>query len=46
MKKVVEDEYVFRRDFRVRQEVSDEIQTRIFFIKYDLQSSALNNISY
>ena len=28
-KKVTEDQYVFRRDFRVRQKVSDDIQTNI-----------------
>ena len=33
MKKVIEDMNVFRKDFRVRQDVSDEIQTSISFIK-------------
>ena len=32
--------------FRVRQEVSDEIQTSISFINYELQTSIENNISY
>ena len=36
---------VFRKDFWVRQEVSDEIQTNISFIKYDLQTSTEKNIS-
>ena len=39
MKKAVEEQYVFRRDFRVRQGVSDEIQTSISFIKHELQNS-------
>ena len=38
MKKVIEVQYVFRRDFRVRQEVNDEIQTIISYIKYELQN--------
>ena len=37
-KKVIEDLNVFRKDFRVRQEVSDEIQKIIPFIKYELQT--------
>ena len=45
MKKVIEDLDVFRSDFRVRQEVSDEIQTSIYFIKYKLQTSIENNIA-
>ena len=38
MKKVIEDLNVFRKYFRVRQEVSDEIQTSISFIKAELQA--------
>ena len=34
MKKVIEDLNVFRKYFRVKQEVGDEIQTSIYFIKY------------
>ena len=45
MKKVIEYQYVFRRDFSVRQEVSDEIQTSIHFIKYELQNYIENHIS-
>ena len=45
MKKVIEDLNVFRKYFRVRQEVSDEIQTSIYFIKDELQTSIENNIS-
>ena len=44
MKKVIEDQYVFRSDFKVRQEVNDEIQTIIFYIKYKLQNYIENNI--
>ena len=44
MKKLIEDQDVFRRDFRVRQEVSDEIQTIISFIKEELKHSIENNI--
>ena len=45
-KKLIEDLNVLRKDFRVRQEVSDEIQTSISFIKDELQTSIGNNISY
>ena len=45
MKKVIEDLNIFEWYFRVRQEVSDEIQTSISFIKYDLQTSIENNKS-
>ena len=38
MKKVIEYQYVFRRGFRVRQEVNDEIQRIISYIKDELQS--------
>ena len=44
MKKVIEDMNVFRKYFRVRQEVSDEIQTSISFIMHELQTSIENNI--
>ena len=44
-KKVIEDHYVIRKDFRVRQEVNDEIQTSISYIKYELQIYIQNNIS-
>ena len=43
-KKVIEDLGVFRKDFRVRQEVGDEIQTNVSFIKYELQTSVESNI--
>ena len=45
MKKVIQVQYVFRRDFRIRQEVNDEIKRSISFIKYDIQISIENNIS-
>ena len=45
VKKVFEDLNVFRKDFRARQDVSDEIQTIISFIKYELQTSIETNIS-
>ena len=38
VKKVIEDLNVFRKYFRVRQEVSDEIQTMVSFIKNELQT--------
>ena len=38
MKKVIEDHYVLRRDFRVKQEVDNEIQTIISYIKDKLQN--------
>ena len=41
-KKVIEDLNVFRKYFRVRQELSDEIQTSISFIKDELQNSIKN----
>ena len=44
MKKVIEDLNAFRKYFRVRQEVSDEIQTNIYFIKDEIQTSIENNI--
>ena len=45
MKKIIEDQYVFRRYFMVRQEINDELQTCIYFIKYELKISNKNNIS-
>ena len=44
MKKVIEYLNMFRIYFRVRQEVIDEIQTRNYFIKDELQTSIENNI--
>ena len=44
MKKVIEDQYVFRSDFKVRQDVNDEIQTSISYIKDELQNPIENNI--
>ena len=44
MKKVLEDLNFFRKDFRARKDVSDEIQTRISFIKDELQNSIEINI--
>ena len=43
MKKVIEDQYVFRSDFNVRQEVNYGIQTSISYIKYEIQNSIENN---
>ena len=45
MKKLIEDMNVFRKYFRVRQKVSDEIQKSIYFIKDELQTSIGNNIA-
>ena len=44
MKKVIEDQYIFRRELKVRKEVNDEIQTIISYIKYELQNSIENHI--
>ena len=44
MKKVIEDQYVFKRDFKVRQNVNDVMQTGIFCIRYELQISIEKNI--
>ena len=44
MKRVVEYQYVFIIYFKVRQEVNDEIQTSISYIRYELQNSIENNI--
>ena len=45
MKKLIEDLNVFRKCFRARKEVGDEIQTSISFIKDELQTSIESNIS-
>ena len=45
MKKLIGDQYVFRRYFQVRQEVNDEIQTIISYIKDELQIFIENNIN-
>ena len=45
MKKVIEDLNVFRKYFRVRQEVRDEIQTSIYYIQDELQTSIENSMS-
>ena len=45
MNKLIEDLNVFRKYFRIRQEVSDEIKTNISFIKDYLQTSIENNTS-
>ena len=45
MKKVIEYLNGFRKQIRVRQEGSDEIQTSISFIKCELQTSIENYIS-
>ena len=44
MKKVIEDQNVFRSEFKVVQEVNDGIKTIISYIKYGLQNSIENNI--
>ena len=44
MKKVIEDQYVFRSDFKIKQEVNDGIQTSISYIKYELQISIEKNV--
>ena len=44
MKKITETRYVFRSEFKVIQEVNDEIQTSISYIKDELQNSIENNI--
>ena len=46
MKKFIQDLKVFRKYFRVRQEVSDEIKTDIYFINYNLQTYIENNIYF
>ena len=44
MKKVIEYQYVFRSDFKVRQKGNDGIQTNISYIKDELQNSIEKNI--
>ena len=44
MKKAIEDNYVFRSDFKIIQEFNDGIKTRISFIKDELQNFIENNI--
>ena len=44
MKKVIEDQYVCRSEFKVIQEVNDGIQTSIYYFKDGLQNSIINNI--
>ena len=45
MKKVIEELNIFRKYVRVRQDISDEIQTSTSFIKDELQTSIETNIS-
>ena len=45
MKKVINDLNIFRKYFRVRQDVSDGIQTSIYFIKDELQTLIETNTS-
>ena len=45
MKKVMEDLNVFRKYFRTRKYVSNDIQTSISFIKDELQTYIETNIS-
>ena len=45
MKKLIKDLNVFRKYFRGKQDVSDEIQTSISFIKYELQTPIETNMS-
>ena len=45
MKKVIEDVNIFRKYFRVKEDISDENQTSISFIKYELQTSIETNTS-
>ena len=44
MKKVIEDQNMFRSEVMVRQEVNDGIQTIISYIKYELQNTIENNL--
>ena len=44
MKKIFEDQNVFRSEVMVRKEVNDEIQKSISYIKDQLQSSIRNNV--
>ena len=43
--KLIEDLNVFRKRFRVRKELSDEIHTSIRFIKDEIKTSIENSIS-
>ena len=44
MKKVIDDQNLFRSEVMVRQEVNDGIQRSISYIKYELQNSIENNL--
>ena len=44
MKKLIEDQYVLRSYFKVRQEVNDGLQRIIFYIKDALQNSIEKNL--
>ena len=44
MKKVIEDQHVFRSEFMVRQEVNDGIQKILSYIKDKVQNSIEDNI--
>ena len=44
MKKLIEYQYVFRSDFKVREEFNDGIQKIISYIKDELQNSIEKNI--
>ena len=44
MKKAIEDQNVFRSEFKVIQEVNDRIQRNISYIKDELQNSIENNL--
>ena len=42
--KLIEDQYVFRSDFKVIKEVNDETKNNIYYIKDNLQNSIEKNI--
>ena len=44
MKKVIDEQNVFRSEVMVRKEVNNEIQTSIYYNKYELQNSIENNV--
>ena len=44
MKKLIEDQNLFRSEVMVRQEVNDEIKRSNSYIKYELQNSIENNV--
>ena len=44
MKQVIEEKKVFRSEIMTREEVNDEIQRSVSFIKYELQSFIEINI--